>query len=74
MAHIIQFQITKGEDGYYVASAEREAIFTQAKTFEELLKNIKEAVETVFGDLVDATKKAFPPVMMSMDLSELSHA
>ena len=75
MNKIITFKISKGEDGYYVASANDVAIFTQGKTFESLLKNIKEAVE-VSMDIFDAEKgkQFFPPVMMNMDLSELTHA
>lgn len=48
MNKIITFIISKGEDGFYVASAEREAIYTQGKTFEDLFRNIKEAVDVSF--------------------------
>ncbi len=75
MKHIIQFKISKGEDGYYVASADDVAIFTQGKTFEDLLKNIKDAVEISLDDIdVNSANQVFPPVMMSMDFSEIAHA
>ena len=45
MNKIITFQISKGEDGFYIASADDVSIFTQGKSFEDLLHNIKEAVE-----------------------------
>ena len=41
----IIFKIFKGEDGFYVATADGAAIYTQGKTFEELFANIREAVE-----------------------------
>jgi predicted RNase H-like HicB family nuclease len=44
MRSIIQFDIQKG-DKYYVASGIGLSIVTQAKTLDELSKNIKEAVE-----------------------------
>ena len=68
MKRIIQFQISKGQDGFYVASADREAIYTQGKTFEELFRNIREAVEVSLDD------RALPPIMMNMDFSEISYA
>ena len=76
MNKIITFQISKGEDGYYVASADDVAIFTQGKTFEILLQNIREAIEVSLDTLSGRriTKRNFPPVMMNMDLSELTYA
>ena len=77
MKRIIQFQISKGQDGFYVASADREAIYTQGKTFEELFRNIREAVEVSLDDLFHGQKpkqKALPPIMMNMDFSEISYA
>ena len=74
MKHIIQFQISKGEDGYYVASADREAIYTQGKTFEDLFRNIKEAVEVSLDDLLEGvSNKILPPIMMNMDFSQIAY-
>ncbi len=72
MNRIINFTISKGEDGFYIALAEEEAIFTQGKTFEELIENIKEAVEVSIE--VGDDSKLFPPVMMNMDFSKIAHA
>ncbi len=75
MKHIIQFKISKGEDGYYVASASDVAIFTQGKTFEELFRNIREAVDVSLDDINQGDDNhVFPPVMMNMDFSEVAHA
>lgn len=48
MKNIIQFTIEKGQDGYYVATANDYAIITQAKTIDELMTNVKEATELHF--------------------------
>lgn len=49
MKQIIQFSISKS-DNYYVAEAIDLPIVTQAHTFEELIPNIKEAVEVYLYD------------------------
>jgi predicted RNase H-like HicB family nuclease len=49
MRKIMQFSISKSDD-YYVAEAVDFPIVTQAKTFEELISNIKEAVEVYLYD------------------------
>ncbi len=75
MNKIVTFQISKGEDGFYVASADSLAIITQGKTFEDLLNNIREAIEISLDDFSGKNiKNAFPPVMMNMDFSEIAHA
>jgi predicted RNase H-like HicB family nuclease len=75
MNKIITFQISKGEDGYYIASADDVAIFTQGKTFEDLIHNIQEAVEVSFEGLIGKnTGRVFPPVMMNIDFSEVANA
>ena len=47
MKNIIYFSVTK-EGKFYTASAMNFAIVTQAKTLDELAKNIQEAVEVHF--------------------------
>lgn len=76
MNKIITFKIFKGEDGFYVAAADDFSIYTQGKTFEELVGNIREAVEVSVDDLSSqrGKKNVFPPVMMNMDFSELTYA
>lgn len=53
MKNIIQFSIEKGQDGYYTASANDFAIVTQAKNLEDLMKNIREATELHFEEVVE---------------------
>ena len=45
----MQFSISKS-DNYYIADAIDFPIVTQAKTFEELISNIREAVEVYLYD------------------------
>ena len=49
MKQIIQFSISKSDD-WYVAEAMDLPIVTQAQTFEDLISNIKEAVEVYLYD------------------------
>ena len=49
MKHIIQFHIYKGNK-YYIAQGIDLPVITQGKTLDELVKNIKEAVELQLKD------------------------
>jgi predicted RNase H-like HicB family nuclease len=49
MKSILQFIVTE-ENGVYTASAVNASIVTEGKTFEELKKNIIEAVDLYFKD------------------------
>lgn len=49
MKNIVHFSISKGEK-YYIAHAVDFPIFTQAKTLDELVKNIREATDLHFSD------------------------
>ena len=49
MKKIIQFSVSRS-DGYYVAEAVDFPIITQAKTFEELASNVREAVDVYLYD------------------------
>ncbi len=71
MSKIVSFQINKGEDGYFIASANDYAITTQAKTLDELVLHIQEAVDVHFGD---DTIHQLPPVMVNFDLSSVAYA
>lgn len=44
------FEITQETDGGYVAECLTESIFTQAHTWEDLRKNVREAVEAYYFD------------------------
>lgn len=45
---ITTFFVTKWVDGYYVANAQEQSICTQAKTLDELVQNIEEAVSLYY--------------------------
>lgn len=44
------FEVTQESDGGYVAECLTEGIFTQADDWDELRRNVQEAVEVYFGD------------------------
>lgn len=69
MKSIIQFSIIK-TDGFYSAEAVGFPIITQAKTFEELIQNIKEAVEVYIHDedLAELGIVKQPSVLMNFEI------
>lgn len=72
---IVTYKVFKGEDGFYVAANDDFGIYTQGKTFEELLINIKEATEVSFDELDSSDQKiSLPPIMMNIDFSEVAYA
>ena len=75
MRNIIQFVISKGKK-YYVAQGIDFAIVTQGKTLDELVRNIKEAVEVHFHGTkpqsFGLTKN--PSVLVNFELPQLEYA
>lgn len=75
MKHVIQFHVYKG-DKYYIAEGLDLPVVTQAKSLDELAKNIEEAVSLHLADenTADYNLVAKPSVMMNMELDSLSYA
>jgi predicted RNase H-like HicB family nuclease len=68
--NIIQFNIEKAEEGGYTASAVGYSIFTEGETLDEVVYNIKDAVECHFGE--DNEEKIRPlPIMINFALPAL---
>ena len=69
MKNIIHFSISK-EGKYYTASGVDFAIVTQAKTLDELAKNIQEATELHFHgrNMADYGLSHSPSVLMNLEL------
>lgn len=65
----IKFKITE-YDGYFTASCPDFFIVTQGETWNELIKNIKEATELYFEDeeLEDADVAPLPTVSINLKL------
>lgn len=59
----ITFFVTRYSDGYFVATAIEDTIVTQAKTLDELIKNIDEAVALHFEN--QAVPSPYTVVMSS---------
>lgn len=74
MKHVIQFHVYKG-DKYYIAEGLDLPVVTQAKSLDELAKNIEEAVGLHLADedTADYNLAAKPSVMMNMELEALSY-
>lgn len=75
MKNIIQIHIYKGDE-YYVAEGVDLPIVTQGKTLDELVKNIKEAVELHLEseNLSDLNLAPHPSVLLNLELPARLHA
>jgi predicted RNase H-like HicB family nuclease len=69
MKNTIQFHVYKSEK-YYVAEGVDLPIVTQAKTLDELARNIQEAVELHLedADLAEYNLKTVPSVLFNVEL------
>jgi len=75
MKSTIQFHIFKGEK-YYIAEGTDLPIVTQGKTLDELVENLKEAIELHLQD-EDISKYDIvphPAVFASMDITPIKYA
>ncbi len=70
MKHIIQFSVIKEDEGGYSASALDYGIVTQGDTFEELIKNVREATELYFEGEKDPEITAMEkmPFLLNLEL------
>lgn len=75
MKHIIQFHIYKG-DTHYIAQGIDLAIITQGKTLDELIKNLKEAVDLHLEgeNLEDLDLVPNPAIVANIELPVAAHA
>ncbi|MCK4387034.1 MAG: type II toxin-antitoxin system HicB family antitoxin [Candidatus Pacebacteria bacterium] len=75
MKSIIQFQISK-EGNYYTASGVDLPVVTQAKTLDELTRNIKEAVNLHLEgeDLTEYNLTPKPSVLINFELPNKVYA
>ncbi len=69
MKHIIQFKIYKGEN-YYIGEGIDLPIVTQGKTLDEVVANIKEALELHLEgeDLSELDMAPHPSVLVNFEL------
>ncbi len=76
MRHVVNFHVTKGLDGFYVASAAEFAIVTQGKTLDELTKNVAEAtqlyIEAAYEDIKNEWSKT-PSLLMNYEIPLEDH-
>ena len=68
MSNVIQFIISFGEDGYYVADAVNLPIVTQGKTLDACISNIKEAVSLFMEENKQKTINKNPSIFFNMEI------
>ncbi len=75
MRNIIQFNIYKDKD-YYIAEGINLSVITQAKTLDELTKNIKEAVALHLEgeDLSKLNLSPNPSVLLNYEIEDSVYA
>ncbi len=75
MKKTIQFHVFKG-DKYYVAECIDIPVVTQGKTLDELVKNLKEAVELHLEgeNLSDYDLAPQPSILANIEIGDLIHA
>lgn len=59
MSYKVSIVIEKDEDGYYAYCPELEGCQSQGDSFEQVMKNIKEAIELYLETLSKAERKKF---------------
>jgi predicted RNase H-like HicB family nuclease len=68
MSNVIQFVISSGTDGYYVAEAVSLPIVTQGKTLDECIANMKEAVSLFIEETTEKTISKNPSIFFNMEI------
>ena len=68
MSNVIQFVISSGEDGYYVADAVNLPIVTQGITLDDCISNIKEAVSLFLEETKQKTINKNPSIFFNMEI------
>ena len=75
MKNIIQFYISKGDE-YYIAEGVNLPVVTQAKTLDELVKNIREAtsLELEGEDLAELGLSKDPSLLINFEVPNAVNA
>jgi len=74
MRNVIQFIISSGQDGYYIAEAVNLPIVTQGKTLDDCISNVKEAVLLFIDETKEVVINKNPSIFFNMEIPILSHA
>jgi predicted RNase H-like HicB family nuclease len=74
MKNVIQFIISPGQDGYYVAEAVNLPIITQGKTLDDCISNVKEAVSLFLEETKEIVISKNPSIFFNMEIPIMSHA
>jgi predicted RNase H-like HicB family nuclease len=58
MANKVSIVIEKDDDGYFAYSPDLKGCMTQGDTYEEVMKNMREAVDGYLEDMTEEEKKS----------------
>ena len=64
--------IEKDEDGYFASCHELQGCYTQGATYEEAVKNIKDAIQLHVEDRIDAGEEIPQPQTISLTLMDVA--
>jgi len=75
MKNVIQFVISSGQDGYYIAEAINLPIVTQGKTMDICISNVKKAVALFLEETTEKRiNKKNPSIFFNMEIPVMSNA
>jgi predicted RNase H-like HicB family nuclease len=66
----IKVELFEDEGHYFVASSDDLGLVTDGKTFEDLLRNLREALELCLEDAADLGFSPHPHIVIRIDLPE----
>ena len=64
--------IEKDEDGYFASCNELQGCYTQGETYEEVIENIKEAIQLHIEDRLETGEKIPQPQNVSLTLMDVA--
>jgi len=64
--------IEKDEGGYFAACNELQGCYTQGKTYEEVIENIKDAISLHVEDRIESGEEIPQPQAVSLTLMDLA--
>lgn len=64
--------VEKDEDGYFASCNELQGCFTQGETYEEVIENIKDAIQLHVEDRLESGEEIPQPQAVSLTLMDLA--
>ena len=64
--------IEKDKDGYFASCNELQGCYTQGETYEEVIENIKDAIQLHVEDRIESGEEISQPQTVSLTLMDLA--